>query len=99
MPLVASRDCDWHVCDLQLQLTFAHLPHVDEWAHTGFQCLFGCLGMMFMASVRASGEVGVGILTSVVYAIAMTTGQFETSVGKIWSDVGSKSYLCSLSLK
>ena len=69
------------------QLTFAHLPYFGKWGHTGLQCLFGCLGMLFMATIRAFGETGAGMLATVAFSVAMISGQFEPSTGDVWAHV------------
>ncbi len=73
------------------QLSLAIVPDVLDWGRVGFLCLYGTLGMLALATVRAAGKPGVGIIASVVYVIAIVNGQFVRPARAVWGHVSPSS--------
>ncbi|BDA49628.1 hypothetical protein COCOBI_14-2480 [Coccomyxa sp. Obi] len=70
-----------------IALSLGIVPDVSDWGRVGFLCLFGTLGMAVLATVRTVGPPGVGILASVMYLIAITSGQFVRPARAAWGHI------------
>ena len=68
-----------------LQFELAHAPHH---AYIGYLCMWACLALVVISTVRVKADLGTGLLTGVIFAITIIQGQFTWPSGRLWSQVG-----------
>ena len=65
------------------QVMLARAPHV---AYTVFLCIFGCLGFLPMAALRA--RMGPpALVINLGYAFTIVNAQFQWGIGILWTHV------------
>ncbi|BDA49627.1 hypothetical protein COCOBI_14-2470 [Coccomyxa sp. Obi] len=63
-------------------LEFAHLPGVG---FPGFLCLFTVLGTLLLSTVRATADVGTGLISCVVFSITLIQSEFAWPSRVLWA--------------
>lgn len=67
-----------------VQLELAHAPREG---YIGFLCLFACLALVVVGTVRAKGDLASGLITGVVFAITVIQGQLVWPGRWLWGTV------------
>ena len=68
------------------QFELARAPHH---AYVGFLCMWACLALIVIATVRVKADLGTGLLTGVIFAITIIEGQFTWPSRSLWGQVGA----------
>lgn len=69
---------------MAVQIELAHAPRTG---FIGFLCLFACLALVVLGTVRAKGDIASGLITGVVFAISVIQGQLVWPGRRLWGTV------------
>jgi hypothetical protein len=73
------------------------LAHAPGTGYIGFLCMWACLTLVVLATVRVKADLATGLVTGVVFAITLIQGQFTWPGRRLWGQARAPACpLCAL---